>query len=120
MKIAEISLNDPAISGKIRLVNYEVTYFNAVSPEEARQRVAAFESAESVEIVKVHKGRHKSRDLKECVSSVEVSDGTLKMTINGGPSGSIHPVDAAAGLLGLTREEARSLKILKTAVSFES
>ncbi len=50
LKIAEISLNDPAISGKIRQVIYEVTYFNAVSPEEAQQRVAAFESAESVVI----------------------------------------------------------------------
>jgi radical SAM family uncharacterized protein/radical SAM-linked protein len=120
LRLEEISLNDPPISGKIRQVNYEVTCFNSESPEEAQHRVAAFESAESVEIVKFHKGRQKSRDLKQCISSVELSGCTLSMAVNGGPSGSIHPVDAAAGLLGLSREEARSLRILKTAVTLES
>jgi radical SAM-linked protein len=118
LKLEEISLNDSAISAKIQQVIYQVTYLNSVSPEEAQRRVAAFESAESVEIVKFHKGRQKTRDLKECISSVEISGEALKMTVNSGPSGSVHPVDAAAGLLGLSREEARSLKILKTAVAF--
>lgn len=119
LKLEEISLNDPAISGKIRQVIYEVSFCSSVHPEEAQRRVAAFESAESLEMVKFHKGRAKSRDLKECISAVELSGCTLRMTVNSGPAGSVHPVDAAAALLGLTREDARELKIVKTSVTFD-
>ncbi|HMK37201.1 MAG TPA: TIGR03960 family B12-binding radical SAM protein [Desulfomonilaceae bacterium] len=119
LNFEEISLNDSAVSGKIQQVIYEVTFCSAMSPENVRQRIRTFESAESVEVVKMHKGRSKSRDLKACISTVEFSGCTLTMTINSGPSGSIHPVDAVAALMGISREDAGSLKIVKTAVAFQ-
>jgi hypothetical protein len=37
-----------------------------------------------------------------------------------GPSGSIHPLDTVAAILGINREEAKKMKILKTSVSFDT
>jgi radical SAM family uncharacterized protein/radical SAM-linked protein len=119
LKLEEISLNDPAISGKIRQVIYEVSFCSSMPAEEAHRRVAAFESTDSLELVKYHKGRAKTRDLKECMSAVELDGCTLRMTINSGPSGSVHPVDAVAALLGIDREDARDLQIVKTSVILE-
>jgi len=116
LTLDEISLNDPPVSAKIQQVTYEITLSNSVSPEEMLRRLDEFKVSPTFEIVTEHKGKSRSRNLKEWVDDLDLSDNILKMTLRSGASGSIHPVAAVAALLGLSRDTIRNQAIVKTSV----
>ena len=68
------------------------------------------------EIVTEHKGKSRSRNLKEWVDDLDYADGKLKMTLRSGASGSVHPVAAVAASDGLSKDTIRNQTIIKTSV----
>ncbi|MGO9569552.1 MAG: TIGR03960 family B12-binding radical SAM protein, partial [Desulfomonilaceae bacterium] len=116
LTLDEISLNDPPVSAKIQQVTYEITFWDAVSPEEMLTRLEEFKDAPFFEIVTEHKGKSRSGNLKEWVDDLDYTDGILKMTLRSGASGSVHPVAAVAALAGLSKDTIRNQAIIKTSV----
>ncbi len=113
MEIARIPLNDPPISAKIQQLTYEISVPDSFSSDHVAARVRAFKDADTWEIAREHKGKTTSRDLKSCVQALESSGGLVRLVLRSGPSGSINPLDAAAAILGLSRQEVRTMNILK-------
>jgi len=116
LALDEISLNDPPVSAKIQQVTYEITFWDLVSPEETLRRLEQFKDSLTFEIVTEHKGKSRSRNLKEWVEDLDYADGKLKMTLRSGASGSVHPVAAMAAVLGLSKDAIRNQNIVKTSV----
>ncbi|MCL5020708.1 MAG: hypothetical protein M1339_03405, partial [Bacteroidetes bacterium] len=112
----EISLNDPPVSAKIQQVTYEITFSDSVLPEEIVLRLNKFKEAPTFEIVTEHKGKSRSRNLKEWVDDLDYTVGKLKLALRSGVSGSIHPVAAVAALMSLSKEMARNQVITKISV----
>lgn len=120
LTLDEISLNDPPVSAKIQQVTYEITLWDAVSPEEILRRLEEFKDAPFFEVVTEHKGKSRSRNLKEWVDYVDYSGGKLKITIRSGASGSMHPVAAIAALMKLSRDTMKNQAIIKTSVNLDT
>jgi len=120
MALEETSLNEPPISAKIQYVTYEFTLVNSHSPEEIVRKLQEFENCRTFEVTRIHKGKSKSRNLKDLVEEVSFSGSRLKLTLKVGPSGSAHPLDAFAALLGWEREAVKGLHIEKTSVGISS
>ncbi len=118
-QIVETSLNEGPVSAKIRRVTYEITFRNFLRVEEVTARVRLFDASSDFPVTQTRKGKARTRDLKEWITGLTVSDSVLTMTLKAGQDGSIHPLDAAAAILGVNREAIRSLRILKTSVGFE-
>jgi hypothetical protein len=118
MELTEISLSEPPVSAKIQQVSYEIRSFGSVSSDEMRDKIRAFNARETFPIEVKRKGKTRSMDLRASVEKLELSDSGVTMVIKSGPSGSINPLDAIAAILGRSREEVRSMNIIKTAVEF--
>jgi radical SAM-linked protein len=118
MELTEISLSEPPVSAKIQQVSYEIRSFGSVSSDEIRDKIRAFNARETFPIEVKRKGKTRSMDLRASVEKLELSDSGVTMVIKSGPSGSINPLDAIAAILGRSREEVRSMNIIKTAVEF--
>lgn len=119
IELKELALNEPPVSAKIRAFTFEIALPVLCSREEIMGRVDTFLSASSLEIVRMHKGKKRSRDLRQMVLDAAVSDTALRMTVKADQSGSVHPVDAFSAVMGLTREEVKSLRLVKTSVHFD-
>jgi radical SAM family uncharacterized protein/radical SAM-linked protein len=118
--LAEIPLNEPALSAKIQAFTYEIEVSGSLSVEELQRRVSQFLSCASFEISKAHKGKARTRDLRQLTVTAVASGSTVTLILKADQSGSVHPMDAFAALLGLTREEVRGLKIVKTSVTLDA
>ncbi len=113
INLAEIPLNDPAISGKIQQFIYQVTFLNSISPTEIERRIAAFEDVENFDLTRDHKGKKKIRNLKLCVRDLEFSNNELTMKIENDSSGFVHPVAALTAILQMSQDQVTNLRILK-------
>jgi radical SAM-linked protein len=116
LNLQEILLNDRPLSASIRQFSYKVELLNSLKPEEAHTRVKDFCAASEFPLVRRHKGKLKSRDLKQWVEDLNFSDRILTMKVKVDASGSVHPLDAVSAVLGLGKEQVKDLKILKTSV----
>jgi len=105
-----IDWKTPSSSVSIREVLYRVELPEPVSPELAA-RLATFLSAESVPVEKAKGAGTVTIDLRPGVLALELADGALLLRLSKGS-----PVLLAGHLLGMGAEEARSLRICKTAV----
>ncbi len=114
LDIKEIPLNSRPLSGIIQSFTYQISASDSLTPEEMARRISEFERAESVPITVGREEKGRRLDLKEWVEDVEFTGSGLLVTLRVGREGSVNPFDAAAGLLGRTRKEARSLRIRKT------
>lgn len=120
LNLEETPLNEAPVSGRIRELSYEVTLKNSLSSVDLRECVQRFQAFPKLEISKVHKGKTKTRDLKVWVKELDLDGSTLRMTLLGGPAGSVHPLDAASAIIGLDREVAGpGMLVRKTSVRFE-
>ncbi|MEW6349862.1 MAG: TIGR03960 family B12-binding radical SAM protein [Thermodesulfobacteriota bacterium] len=113
VEIAQIPLNEPPISAKIQQLTYEISIPESFSSDCVAARISAFRDADTWEISREHKGRTTSRDLKPCVEALECSGRLVRLVLRAGPSGSVNPLDAAAAILGVSRQEVRAMNILK-------
>ena len=107
------------MSARIQAFTYEIALPILRSREETKGKVEEFLSSPSFQITKVHKGKNRTRDLRQLVIDVSVTESALSMTVKADQSGSVHPLDAFSAVLGLTREEVKCLRIVKTSVTFE-
>ncbi|MBI5249262.1 MAG: TIGR03960 family B12-binding radical SAM protein [Desulfomonile tiedjei] len=114
LNLQEILLNDPHLSARIQQFSYRIELLNSLEPEEVEQKVQDFRAAEEFQLVKRHKGKLKSRDLKQWVMDLRLSNRILTMNMKVDASGSVHPLDAVRAVLGLEKESLKDLKILKT------
>jgi radical SAM-linked protein len=119
IELKELALNEPSVSARIRAFTYEIALPVVRSREDTMGRVETFLSAPSLEIVKVHKGKRRSRDLRQMVVDAAVSESALRMTVKADQSGSVHPLDAFSAVLGLSRDDVKGLKLVKTSVHFD-
>ncbi len=119
MEIAQIPLNDSPISAKIQQLTYEIRLPESFSSDLAAARIKVFQDADTWEIAREHKGKTTSRDLKPCVEAVKCSGSLVQLVLRAGPSGSVNPLDAAAAVLGLSRQEVRTMNILKTDATYQ-
>ncbi len=115
MELEEISLNSSPISDRIKGFIYQIKSFGTLSSGDVGARVTEFESSETCVIIRQHKGKTKSRDLKEHLENLEFSGESMTFTLKVGRSGAVNPLDASAAVLGLPRDETRTLKIFKIA-----
>ncbi len=118
--IIEGPLNDPPVSAKIQQVTYKVEFSDIWKSAEMMQRAHQFRSTSSFKLTTLRKGKERNLDLREWVEITSISEHGLEMAIRSGPSGSVHPIDTLAAILGIDREEAKNMKILKTSVSFDT
>lgn len=114
LNLQEILLNDPHLSARIEQFSYKIELLNSLEPKEVAQRVKDFQAAGEFQLVKRHKGKLKSRDLKQWVNDLSLSDRILVMKIKVDASGSVHPLDAVTAVLGLEKEAVKDFKVLKT------
>ena len=114
LDIKEIPLNSRPLSDIIQSFTYQISASNSLTPEEMELRLSDFERADSVPITVGREEKSRHLDLKEWVRGIEFNGSVLSVTLRVGREGAVNPFDAAAGLLGRTREEARSLRIRKT------
>jgi radical SAM family uncharacterized protein/radical SAM-linked protein len=120
LDLVETPLNEPPVSAKIHWVRYELELPGAISHGEMSEKVGRFESAASFEITKVHKGKSRTRDLKEWVYRLDLNESILGISFKSGPSGSVHPYDAISAILGMSRESIKTMRLVKTSVGFEA
>lgn len=113
LNLQEILLNHPPLSARIQQFSYKVELLNSLKPEEAHTRVKDFRAASEFPLVRRHKGKLKSRDLKQWVEDLNFSDRILTMKVKVDASGSVNPLDAVAAVLGLGKEAVKDLKIVK-------
>jgi len=118
--IRETQLNEPAISGRIRQVTYNIRARDLIPREIMENRLRDFENAEFLYLTDMRKGRRRQRNLKSWISVINEQDGTFQMTVQVGAQGSVNPRDAARVILGISSEEAKSLVIVKSAVGLET
>jgi radical SAM family uncharacterized protein/radical SAM-linked protein len=114
LDIKEIPLNSRPLSGMIQSFTYEISASDPLTPEEMALRVKEFERADSLPITVGRKEKGRRVDLKEWVRGIELTGSVLSLTLGVEREGAVNPFDAAAGLLGRSREEVRSLRIRKT------
>ena len=77
LNLQELLLNDPRISAKIQQFSYKIELLNSLEPEEVDSKVKDFRAAAEFQLVKRHKGKLKSKDLKQWVKELSVLDRTL-------------------------------------------
>lgn len=106
---ASLPWRTPSPSASIKEVRYRVELPGATPPELER-RLADFLAAEAVPFARDRGGKSVTVDLRPGVLALEIEDGALLLTLAKGS-----PVLLAACLLGMTQEQARSLRIRKTA-----
>ncbi len=119
IELTELALNEPSVSARIHAFTYEIALPVLRSVGETTGKVEEFLAAPSFEITQVHKGKSRTRDLRQLVIDATVSEGTLRMTVKADQAGSVHPLDAFAAVMGLTRDEVKCLRIVKTSVQFD-
>jgi len=115
IECAEISLNEPPVSGRIQQVTYEIRSFGSLVSRDVERKVRNFEDSTDFPMSVQRKGVERTRDLKQIIERLSCVDSALSMTVKADSSGSVNPIDAAAAILGLSRAEARTLRIVKTA-----
>ena len=116
LELTEVSLNDSPVSAKIQRVTYDVGCLNPLTADEIMRKVEEFRQSPCFEVSVLTKGKSRTRDLKEWVEELILSDRGFTMALRSGPSGSVHPLNAAAAILGLDRDEVKHMKIVKTSV----
>jgi radical SAM family uncharacterized protein/radical SAM-linked protein len=116
----ETSLNEAPLSARIQTVVYEIVLNNEFNKDRVRDRLSQFLEQESLIISFGPERKRKVRDLKQYVSSISLSSQTLTVKIKMTPSGSVNPYEAIGSVLGLSDAEAKSLRITKKIVQFES
>ena len=120
LELEETPLNEPTISAKIQRVTYDFALDDSVSPESLSQRVREFELSPTFAVSRTHKGKTATRNLKDLVEWMELSGSVLRLSLKSTPSGSVHPFDAAAAILGLDRDAVKTMRIRKTSVGFDT
>ncbi|MGC8658380.1 MAG: TIGR03960 family B12-binding radical SAM protein [Desulfomonilaceae bacterium] len=120
LQIAETSLNEPCLSAKIQTAVYETPLATDFNEEDIRNKLKRFLEQESLTITFGLDSNRKVRDLKQYVSSISLSGKTITLKIRMTPSGSVNPFEAIGALLCLSREQARSLKMTKKEIEFDS
>jgi radical SAM-linked protein len=120
LQIIETSLNETCLSAKIQTVSYEIDLNSKFNRDVIKDRIDQFLQNESFIISFGSERKIKTRDLKNYISSIFLSNQTLTMKIQMAPSGSVNPYEAVKSVLGLTDEETKSLEIIKRMVEFES
>jgi radical SAM-linked protein len=118
--LSEAPLNGPPVSAKIQQVTYRVEFPDFCKRPEMIRRAHQFWSASSFNFTLSRKGKERNVDLKQWVEAIKISEYGLEIGVRSGPSGSVHPLDTVAAILGVNREEAKKMKILKTSVSFDT
>jgi hypothetical protein len=109
-------LNEPTISAKIQQVTYEFTLNDSVAPEAVISRMREFDGSPTCMISRTHKGKTTTRNLKDLVEKIDLSGSLFQLSLKVSPSGSVHPLDAAAEILGLDRDAVKTMRIRKTSV----
>jgi radical SAM-linked protein len=120
LDIAERSLNEDLVSGTLRQITYELMFSDSVSRGDLMEKVRQFESSHTFEITKMHKGKPKTRDLKEWVCRLDLDESIMRIEFRSGPSGSVHPYDAISAILGISRDSLKTWRLIKTSVGFET
>ncbi|MFH1112309.1 MAG: TIGR03960 family B12-binding radical SAM protein [Pseudomonadota bacterium] len=120
LDLKEIQLNEDFVSGTITWVTYELEFPDSVERGDLNEKIRQFESSHAFEITKVHKGRSKTRNLKEWVCRLDLHDSIMRIEFTSGPSGSVHPYDAISAILGISRDLIKTMRLTKTSVGFES
>ncbi len=117
--LQEITLQDQHISSKIKGVTYEIRngadglVFNFLD------KLTAFKLASTYEITKIKKGKTKTRDLKQSILDLTENDDGFLMTLDTDVNNSVHPLEALAAILGISREDARELNVTKKSILFD-
>ncbi|MFA6223655.1 MAG: TIGR03960 family B12-binding radical SAM protein [Desulfomonilaceae bacterium] len=119
-EICETSLNQESLSARIQIVVYEIHLNDDLTIDRARDRLCRFSEQESLIITSGTERKPKIRDLKQYISSIFLSGQLLTMKIRMAPSGSVNPYEAIGSIMDLSDEQARSLRITKTMIEFES
>ncbi|MDQ7783458.1 MAG: TIGR03960 family B12-binding radical SAM protein [Desulfomonilaceae bacterium] len=119
LAIEERSLNEDPVSGTLRRVTYELSVSDSLSMRDVAEMVRKFESSQTFEITRVHKGKSKTRDLKEWVCRLETHESILRMEFKSDASGSVHPYDAVSAILGIGRDSLKTMRLVKTEVGFK-
>jgi radical SAM family uncharacterized protein/radical SAM-linked protein len=120
VEISETSLNEEPLSARIQIVVYEIHLSDDLAIDRVRERLFRFSEQESLIISSGPERKPKVRDLKQYISSIFLSGQLLTMKIRMAPSGSVNPYEAIGSIMDLSDEQARSLRITKTMIEFES
>ncbi len=118
-KVEQIPLNEPPISARIQQFTYQIRLPESFGTELIAARIQTFREARTFEITREHKGKTTVRDLKEWVEDVSCSDGVLVLVLRSGPTGSVNPLHAAAGVLGINPDEVRAMSVVKIAAGLK-
>ncbi|MCL5123244.1 MAG: TIGR03960 family B12-binding radical SAM protein [Deltaproteobacteria bacterium] len=120
LEIYETSLNEADLSAKIRTVVYETLLDIDFNENDIRNKLTQFLEKESLIISFGPESNRKVRDLKQYVSSISLSGQTITLKIKMTQSGSVNPFEAIGAVLCISQEQARSLKITKKEIEFDS
>lgn len=117
IELNEIALNDPPVSSKIQRVTYEIRSFGSLAPDDLRRKVREFQSSPTFAVTVERKGKNRSADLKELVEDVDFSGSALRIRLKSDSSGPMNALVVTSAILGVSKDEVRSMHMLKTSVT---
>jgi radical SAM family uncharacterized protein/radical SAM-linked protein len=119
VEIQETPLNEKPLSGKIQQVTYDINFSHIAYRKSAANNINDVMLLDSVEMSGIRKGRARTRNLKEWLERLDfIGETVFRIALRVGLEGSVNPYDAAEALLGVSKRDARLLRIVKTSVVF--
>jgi radical SAM-linked protein len=113
MSFGEISLSEQRLSSKIWRVFYRV-YLTEGSDDKFSEKISRFLDSEEFLLSRKKKGKTFEMDLRSRVLDMNYSNGTLSFSCLVKQAGSVHPYEAIAAILGMSREDALKYRVVKT------
>ncbi len=120
VSINETSLNEKTVSANIIDITYQIELKNLGAPQFVADKVKYFHDSDRLEAVSERKGRKRSRNLKEWVSDLIITQDSVRMTVKSGSTGSINPFEAIGAIFGIDPGSSRNIQVIKKSVTLGS
>jgi len=120
VSINETSLNEKTVSANIIDITYQIELKNLGAPQFVADKVKYFHDSDRLEAVSERKGRKRTRNLKEWVSDLIITQDSVRMTVKSGSTGSINPFEAIGAIFGIDPGSSRNIQVIKKSVTLGS
>ncbi len=117
VRIIETSLNEKSVSANITTITYEIKHDHLGDIGFIKDQIRKYHESDSIEVVSERKGKKRTRNIKEWISSIDILDDSIRLIMVSGVSGSLNPIEAVASIFGFDSSRAQDLGIVKKAVT---
>lgn len=113
LEVCDVPLTLPAITSAVTRADYEIQ-LNGHFRDGIRDSLQAFMDRASFIYEKEKKGKSRELDIRGMVERLDIRDDLIEMTLKTDKEGGIKPGELVKTLLGLSDEETKLLRVIKT------